>query len=71
MEAAASKGQLPRGGGGGVNYGQDFFGEKAFLTVSGQLNGGAARARAAFVECRWLCNAQHPFPPLPECQTSP
>jgi asparaginyl-tRNA synthetase len=39
MEAAASSGQLPRTQGGGVDYGRDFFGEKTFLTVSGQLNG--------------------------------
>lgn len=29
---------LPRGDKGGVDYGQDFFGKEAFLTVSGQLN---------------------------------
>ncbi len=29
---------LPRTPGGGVDYGQDFFGKPAFLTVSGQLN---------------------------------
>ena len=28
----------PKGQGGGVDYGQDFFGRPAFLTVSGQLN---------------------------------
>jgi len=39
MEAAASAGQLPRTPAGAIDYSQDFFGEKAFLTVSGQLNG--------------------------------
>jgi hypothetical protein len=39
MEAAASAGQLPRGPNGAIDYSRDFFGEKAFLTVSGQLNG--------------------------------
>jgi asparaginyl-tRNA synthetase len=29
---------LPRGADGGVDYGEDFFGEESFLTVSGQLN---------------------------------
>jgi asparaginyl-tRNA synthetase len=29
---------LPRDGEGGVDFSQDFFGEEAFLTVSGQLN---------------------------------
>ncbi|GBF89590.1 asparaginyl-tRNA synthetase [Raphidocelis subcapitata] len=39
MEAAAGAGQLPRRSDGAVDYGRDFFGEKTFLTVSGQLNG--------------------------------
>lgn len=30
---------LPRGDNGLVDFGQDFFGKEAFLTVSGQLNG--------------------------------
>ncbi|AHF73742.1 asparaginyl-tRNA synthetase [Candidatus Sodalis pierantonius str. SOPE] len=30
---------LPRTADGKVNYGEDFFGKEAFLTVSGQLNG--------------------------------
>ena len=29
---------LPKGEGGGVDFGKDFFGREAFLTVSGQLN---------------------------------
>jgi asparaginyl-tRNA synthetase len=29
---------LPRGEGGGIDFGQDFFGRESFLTVSGQLN---------------------------------
>jgi asparaginyl-tRNA synthetase len=29
---------LPRGEGGGIDFGQDFFGRETFLTVSGQLN---------------------------------
>jgi asparaginyl-tRNA synthetase len=29
---------LPRGDDGGIDFGQDFFGKPAFLTVSGQLN---------------------------------
>jgi asparaginyl-tRNA synthetase len=32
---------IPRGGDGEVDYGQDFFGKKAHLTVSGQLEGEA------------------------------
>jgi len=31
--------KVPRGGDGQVDYGKDFFGKKAHLTVSGQLNG--------------------------------
>ena len=29
---------IPRGGDGGVDFSQDFFGEESYLTVSGQLN---------------------------------
>ncbi len=29
---------LPRGEGGGIDFGQDFFGAESYLTVSGQLN---------------------------------
>lgn len=39
MEAAAAKSSIPTTPQGTVDYSQDFFGEKAFLTVSGQLNG--------------------------------
>jgi len=39
MEAAAARSSLPVSDSGKVDYSQDFFGEKAFLTVSGQLNG--------------------------------
>jgi asparaginyl-tRNA synthetase len=38
-EAARSVGGLPRTAAGGVDYAKDFFGQKAFLTVSGQLQG--------------------------------
>ncbi|WIA31797.1 hypothetical protein OEZ86_002666 [Tetradesmus obliquus] len=39
MEAAAGRASLPLTPGGQVDFSQDFFGEKVFLTVSGQLNG--------------------------------
>jgi asparaginyl-tRNA synthetase len=39
MEVVAAKSSIPLRKEGGVDYSQDFFGEKAFLTVSGQLNG--------------------------------
>lgn len=39
MEAAAARSQLPLNTAGQVDYSSDFFGEKVFLTVSGQLNG--------------------------------
>jgi hypothetical protein len=39
MEAAAARASLPLTPGGQVDFSQDFFGEKVFLTVSGQLNG--------------------------------
>lgn len=39
MEAAAARSSLPVSDSGKVDYSQDFFGERAFLTVSGQLNG--------------------------------
>eukprot|EP00873_Tetraselmis_striata_P002684 jgi/Tetstr1/422948/TSEL_013727.t1 len=38
-EAAALSGELPRREDGSVDCSQDFFGEAAYLTVSGQLNG--------------------------------
>lgn len=41
MEAAAARSQLPLNAAGQVDYSGDFFGEKVFLTVSGQLNGEA------------------------------
>lgn len=39
MEAAAARSSLPLTPTGQVDFSQDFFGEKVFLTVSGQLNG--------------------------------
>jgi hypothetical protein len=39
MAAAAARASLPLTPGGQVDFAQDFFGEKVFLTVSGQLNG--------------------------------
>ena len=38
-ERARAVGGLPRTAAGGVDYAKDFFGQKAFLTVSGQLQG--------------------------------
>ena len=38
-DRARSVGGLPRTAAGGVDYSKDFFGQKAFLTVSGQLQG--------------------------------
>jgi asparaginyl-tRNA synthetase len=39
MESAAARASLPVDADGRLDYGGDFFGEKVFLTVSGQLNG--------------------------------
>lgn len=38
-ERVRSVGGLPRTAAGGVDYSKDFFGQKSFLTVSGQLQG--------------------------------
>lgn len=38
-EALRNKGGLPRDESGKIDYSQDFFGRRAYLTVSGQLNG--------------------------------
>lgn len=37
--AARTVGGIPRGEDGKIDYSQDFFGKKSYLTVSGQLNG--------------------------------
>lgn len=47
MEVAAARSQLPLNAAGQVDYSTDFFGEKVFLTVSGQLNGEQHKS--------WLC----------------
>lgn len=39
MEGAAARASLPVDPQGAIDYSGDFFGEKVFLTVSGQLNG--------------------------------
>jgi hypothetical protein len=49
MEAAAAKSSIPTTPQGAVDYSQDFFGEKAFLTVSGQLNGEGRQHRGQTV----------------------
>jgi hypothetical protein len=55
MEAAAARASLPLTSGGQVDFSQDFFGEKVFLTVSGQLNGEAASDL-------WLLDYKQPRP---------
>lgn len=39
---AEEQAQIPKTESGAVDYAQDFFGRRAYLTVSGQLNGAAA-----------------------------
>lgn len=56
MEAAAGRASLPLTPGGQVDFSQDFFGEKVFLTVSGQLNGAAA---GLGVGCLPVCWVRH------------
>jgi hypothetical protein len=51
MEAAAARSSLPLTPGGQVDFSQDFFGEKVFLTVSGQLNGEGLRLIMACCCC--------------------
>jgi hypothetical protein len=43
MESAAARASLPVDASGALDYSGDFFGEKVFLTVSGQLNGMCRR----------------------------
>jgi hypothetical protein len=43
MESAAARSSLPVDGSGAIDYSGDFFGEKVFLTVSGQLQGDSSR----------------------------
>jgi asparaginyl-tRNA synthetase len=53
---------LPRTPEGKVDFGQDFFGREAFLTVSGQLNIEA---------CRLALTKVYTFGPLPRRELEP
>jgi hypothetical protein len=55
METAAARASLPVDPSGAIDYSGDFFGEKTFLTVSGQLNGGPHYAHHACL-CRVPCH---------------
>lgn len=59
MEAAAARSSLPVTPTGQLDFSQDFFGEKVYLTVSGQLNGESvtqAQFVSAWPACLIMCH---------------
>jgi hypothetical protein len=59
-QRALERGCVPVKDSGAVDYAQDFFGRRAYLTVSGQLNGGICLNKKNALR-HWLLQTAIPF----------